>query len=351
MPRRRNLIALGTWALLAPRLAAAFVDPADEPALPSALAARSPLLAAARAGERVVAAGQRGIVVYSGDGGATWTQAAVPVGVDLTALSFPRPATGWAAGHGGVILATRDGGATWTRCLAGKQADEAALHHYAGRASPTPDEARALQRARTQSAERRAQPFLDVQFESDTTGFAVGAFNTIFRTQDAGATWVPWMDRSANPQELHFYAVRGRAGRIFLAGEQGMVWRLSDDATRFTPVPTPWKGTLFGLVVAAGGTVLAFGMRGAAFRSADEGASWQSAPLRTSAGITAGVALEDGRIVLADQAGALHVSRDDGRTFSSTMPDGAMPCYGVAADRSDTLVLAGAAGVRTVPLP
>ncbi len=351
MSSRRSLIVLGTWGLVAPALAARFVEPADMPALPSALAARSPLLAAAHAGERAIAVGRRGTVVYTSDGGATWTQATVPVSVDLTAVCFPRPATGWAVGHGGVAIETRDGGATWTKRLAGKQADEIALRHYASRTSPTPQERHALARARTQSAERHAQPFLDVMFEDEATGFAVGAFNTIFRTGDGGRSWVPWMDRSANPEELHFYAVRGQGGRIFLAGEQGMVWRLADDRSRFVPVPTPFRGTLFGLVVTEGGTILAFGMRGAVLRSADEGSSWESVPLQTTAGITAGVAPEHGLIALVDQAGVLHLSQDDGRTFAAVSPERAVPCYGVAAGRPGTLVIAGAAGVRTVTLP
>ena len=351
MSSRRSLIVLGTWGLAAPALATRFVEPADTPALASALAARSPLLAAAHAGERAVAVGRRGTVVYTRDGGATWTQAAVPVSVDLTAVCFPRPATGWAVGHGGVAIETRDGGATWTKRLAGKQADEIALHHYASRTSPTSQERRAFERARMQSAERRAQPFLDVMFEDEATGFVVGAFNTIFRTGDGGRSWVPWMDRSANPQELHFNAVRGHAGRVFLAGEQGMVWRLGDDRSRFTPVPTPFRGTLFGLVVTDGGTILAFGMRGAALRSTDDGTSWQTVPLQTSAGVTAGVALERGPIALVDQAGTLHLSQDDGRTFAAVRPARPVPCYGVAAGRPGTLVIAGAAGVRTVALP
>lgn len=349
MRSRRNLLALGAWGLVAPRLAAAFVEPADEPALPSTLAAYSPLVAAARAGDRVVAVGPRGHIVYSDDGGTSWTQAAVPVSVDLAAVNFAGPTSGWAVGHDGVVLATHDGGTTWTKRLAGKQCDEIALRHYADRASATPEGARALVRARTQSAQAHAQPFLDVLFENETAGFVVGAFNTIFRTEDGGATWVPWMDRSANPQELHFYAVRGRRGRVFLAGEQGMVWRLKDDAKRFVPVPTPYKGTLFGLVVAEGGTVLAFGMRGAVYRSND-GASWQRVPLQTSVGITAGAALDNGPMALVDQAGILHLSQDDGRTFAAVTPDRPVPCYGVAAGRAGTLVLAGASGVRAVPL-
>src|SRR5437868_2175092 len=109
MLRQLTVFALGVWGLLSASLGGAFVHPSDEPALISALAARSPLLAIERAGNRVVAVGLRGHIVYSDDSGATWRQALVPVSVDLLGVSFPSPKVGWAVGHGGVVLATRDG--------------------------------------------------------------------------------------------------------------------------------------------------------------------------------------------------------------------------------------------------
>ena len=339
------------WGFAIASLAGGFVHPVDEPALASALAARSPLLAAGRAGDRVVAVGTRGHIVYSDDNGVTWRQATVPVSVDLVAVSFPAPNVGWAVGHAGVVLATRDGGATWTKQLAGKQAAEIAVRYYKGRSAPTPEEVRAVGQAEAQLARGGAQPFLDVLFETETSGFVVGAFNTIFRTEDGGRTWVPWMDRTSNPEELHFYSVRGRHGRVFLAGEQGKVWRLQPDAKKFVPVPAPYKGTFFGLVLADADTLLAFGMRGTVYRSPDHGATWQKVAVNSDAGITAGVALPDGRLALVDLGGSIHVSPDGGRTFVARRADRPMPCYGVAPGRKGTLIVAGAAGATVVSLP
>ena len=208
MLHRRRLMALGAWGVAAPRLAAAFVDPIEMPAPAVARPALGSLLATACAGGRVVAAGQRGRIVYSDDGGKAWTQAAVPVSVDLVGLVFSSATAGWAVGHGGVVLVTRDAGSSWNKSLAGRQADEVALRYYATLAAPTPGDARLRDRLRAQFADRRAQPFLDVTFDGLRDGFVVGAFNTAFRTDDGGATWVPWMDRTANPQELHLNAVR-----------------------------------------------------------------------------------------------------------------------------------------------
>src|SRR5258705_9565174 len=123
MSRAASLvIGIAALALAAPaRAQDAFADPLDAPAVPSPLPAKRLLTAVAFAGPRIVAAGQRGHVVYSDDRGRTWTQAEVPVSSDLTALSFPTPQRGWAVGHDGVVLASADGGRTWTRQLDGRQ--------------------------------------------------------------------------------------------------------------------------------------------------------------------------------------------------------------------------------------
>jgi photosystem II stability/assembly factor-like uncharacterized protein len=87
---------------------------------PKALAAA--MLAVTRAGERLVAVGERGTVLLSDDHGASWKQAAVPVQVTLASVCFADAKTGWAAGHLGVILRSDDAGATWQKQLDGIQA-------------------------------------------------------------------------------------------------------------------------------------------------------------------------------------------------------------------------------------
>src|SRR5213593_949007 len=80
--------------------AAPVAEALDRPALPVAMAAKSMLLGAAQAGERLVAVGERGIVVLSEDAGRTWRQARVPVSVTLTAVRFVDAKQGFVVGHG-----------------------------------------------------------------------------------------------------------------------------------------------------------------------------------------------------------------------------------------------------------
>ncbi|HJV93238.1 MAG TPA: glycosyl hydrolase, partial [Azonexus sp.] len=80
-------------------------------AAPSSAATLAPMLGAARAGQRIVAVGDYGIVLLSDDQGKTFRQAAsVPISSTLTAVSFADARNGWAVGHWGAILRTSDGG-------------------------------------------------------------------------------------------------------------------------------------------------------------------------------------------------------------------------------------------------
>ena len=332
------LAALGT----APAArAAAFVDPLDVPATPSALAQRSPVAAVTRAGARLVAVGQRGHVLLSDDGGASWTQAAVPVSTDLTAVHFPTPSRGYAVGHDGVVLSTADGGRTWTRRLDGRALAPLVRTAGGGLAGVAAEQARALADRMPDAA------FLDVWFADASTGFVVGAFNLVLRTDDGGETWTPWLDRVENPRALHLYAVRGVGGTVLLAGEQGLLLRLDPAAMRFRAVPVARGGTFFGLA-ASGGDVVAFGLGGRAVRSGDGGASWQVVPTGTDASLTGGTVLPDGRLVLASQEGRVLVSEDGGRSFRSAAAAAGRvpPAASVAAVDAEILVLAGPAGLR-----
>ncbi|HXO16428.1 MAG TPA: hypothetical protein VN835_08795 [Steroidobacteraceae bacterium] len=106
--------------LLASALAVVGAARAAEPAPPSAeparLAAQSLLIAVATAGPRLVAVGDRGIILLSDDRGGSWVQALeVPTQALLTGVCFLDAEHGVAVGHDEVILATADAGRTWRR--------------------------------------------------------------------------------------------------------------------------------------------------------------------------------------------------------------------------------------------
>ncbi len=331
----------------------AFENPVSTPAMTSALAARSPLLAAARAGTRIVAVGLRGDIVYSDDDGKSWKQASVPVSTDLVALSFSSEKQGWAVGHGGVVVHTSDAGATWVKQMDGARFSALTLDYYQKMVErdPSPEVRHAYERAKALATDGSTQALLDVHFDSDTSGFVVGTFNRIFRTEDGGKTWTPWMERTENPRELHFYSIRSDGARTLLTGEQGIVWLIDSAKQRLVPMQTPYKGTLFGSVL-AGSNIFVFGMRGTIFRSSDGGKSWDRVSAPGEAGITGGVALDAGgsRLLLVNQAGFALYSRDSGKTFEAVKFRHPMPYFGVGAGLQRELTLVGPVGVQVESL-
>lgn len=351
MGNRRNFLLqmLGVTATVAaatPGWAGTFVSPVNETAMLSRLAAQRPMLALASAGQRFVAVGLRGLIVLSDDGGRTWRQAAVPVSSDLVAVCFPTAISGWAVGHGGVILHSGDGGATWVKQLDGRQAAQIAMDYYGKRAAADPAMDDFLAGERSLADGGGTQSFLGVYFEDERVGYVVGTFNRIFRTDDGGRTWEPWMDRTSNPTGLHFNAIAGREGVIFMAGEQGTVWRLDPTTKRFVALSTGYKGTFFGLVPISTSTLLAFGMRGSVFRSADAGATWARIAVSSPAGVTCGALLANGAAVLVTQVGVMEISHDQGRSFVPLKPALPMEYYAVSPGAGGQVVVAGAEGVR-----
>jgi photosystem II stability/assembly factor-like uncharacterized protein len=353
MARRAFGAALAAFALAAPALctAADFRDVLDTPATASALAPTGLFNGLARAGKRVVAVGSRGHVVYSDDAGRTWTQAKVPVSADLVAAAFPTPSHGWAVGHDGVVLHSADAGATWTSQLDGRTAGQAMLAYYTAEAAKgglgSPEQAAKLvDEAKRFAAQGAENPFLDVWFENERTGFVVGVFNLIFRTDDGGKTWEPWFHRSENPKALHLYSIRSAGGELYVAGEQGLLLKL--EGGRFRALELPYKGTLFGITGSAR-SALVFGLRGNAFRTGDGGKTWQKVETGLQVGLTGGTA-EAGRMVLVSQAGHVLVSADDGASFKPLKIERPTPAAAVVGAGQDVVVIAGPRGARAQPL-
>lgn len=327
-------------------MGATFVDPLDVAAQPSALASKSLLVGVARAGTRLVAVGQRGHIVGSDDGGTTWTQAKVPVSVDLTAVTFVNDTKGWAVGHDGVILHTADAGRTWTLQLDGRRANTQLVETMKARAAAnaaSPALKQLLAEAVRYQEQGPDKPFLDVWFADENHGYAVGAFNLIVRTGDGGKTWEPLFDQTDNAQLFNLYAIDRIEDDLYIAGEAGLVLKLDPATGRFVALDTDYAGSFFGVVGGKEG-VLVYGLRGNAYRSADRGATWGKVDTGLPATIVSGYRGADGTIVLADVGGRIARSADGGRTFTAVKLDRAVPLAGIAETSDGRLARVGPFG-------
>nr|WP_315392642.1 YCF48-related protein [uncultured Duganella sp.] len=341
------LAALAPAAALAQAPAPATPPPSSGPAVPDALtrpaviapkAGTAAMLAVARAGKRLVAVGERGIVLLSDDQGGSWRQVATPVQVSLTAVRFANERAGWAVGHLGVVLHTADGGQTWRKQLDGIEAAELAL-----RAATTPREKAAAEHLRADGPDK---PFLDLYFQDANTGFILGAYNLLLRTADGGKTWTPWQGRVPNPKSLHLYGMGAAGGALYLVGEQGSLFRSLDGGDSFEALASPYKGSYFGLVTARGGEVVVFGLRGTAYWSGDKGDSWRPVDTGTQQTLSAGIELGDGRLALLSQGGDVLLSADGGRSFARQANPQPSPAAALVQADDRHLVVAGLRGLK-----
>ena len=330
---------------------AAYVDVLDLPAEPSALAVHSALRDVARAGERLVAVGPRGHIVYSDNQGQDWRQASVPVSADLNALAFPTPQEGWAVGNDGVVLHSRDGGVNWAVQLDGRKIGALVTAHYQALAQAHPDDAQwpqfAAEGQRLQQ-EGADKPFLGVWFTDARHGYVVGVFNLILRTDDGGESWVPMQDRTDNPQGLHLNAIRAVGDDLYVAGEQGLLLKWNTGQQRFVALPGPYQGTWFG-ILGKPGEVLAYGLRGHVARSLDGGQSWTKVDTGLGQSITAASLDSQGDYWLFSQAGHVLRSHDGGQSFALQPQVPLAPVAAALQTRGNGTVLVGERGVRVLP--
>lgn len=260
----------------------------QRPALKRPHAAQEMLLAVARAGRRLVAVGDYGVVLLSDDDGRTFRQAqAVPTRATLTSVSFADEKRGWAAGHWGVILHTADGGETWS-----------------------------LQRSDT-AVDR---PLFSLHFFDAEHGVAVGLWSLVLTTADGGRTWteakLPTPPEGGKADRNLFALFANGKGSLFAAAERGTVLRTDDRGASWIYHATGYKGSFWAGMALRDGTLLVGGLRGTIYRSTDDGKTWSAARSGTLSSIT-GFAESGDQVRAVALDGVELQSADRGATFAS----------------------------------
>jgi len=256
--------ALGLTATTAQ---AQWQDPLETPAMSTTKAHESLLLDITVVGERLVAVGERGHIIFSDDDGRTWRQANVPVITTLTAVSFVNENTGWAVGHDAVVLNTQDGGSTWTKQFDGFKANEMVLNtakktkafyeSELSKAMVIGSDARislaeenlenatyALEDAQIDFEDKSTKPLLDLWFKNANEGFVIGAYGMIFKTLDGGKSWMSWSTNVENPDRFHLNSItKIDDQRLMMVGEAGIMLRSQDAGETWTQMMSPYDGS------------------------------------------------------------------------------------------------------------
>lgn len=342
----QNIARALLLALATTQLPAVYADTLDTPSRISALAEHNRLSAVTRAGDTLVAVGPWGRILLGSPDASHWRQVPVPVSSDLVAVSFPDARHGWAVGHDGVVLRSVDGGQSWHKQLDGRQLGKLLADYYQPRVDSGAVEASVMGSVARMEADGPSIPLLDVSFSDANNGMVVGAFNLALMTRDGGQTWTPLLERTQNPDGMHLYALARAGNELYLAGERGLLRRWNPTTEAFDTLPSPYRGTFFGLS-ARGTTLVAYGLRGNAYASQDHGQHWQAIQSPGDASYTSSTVLADGSIVLASQAGQLLLGAPDGSDFKTIHSDRPMPYFGVTVSDQQVLVAVGPYGVRT----
>lgn len=317
----------------------------SRPAVMTRQPAATVLLGAAQTGKRLVAVGERGLVLLSDDEGRNWQQVLSPVSVTLTAVRFVGQ-HGFAVGHGGTVLTSDDAGSSWKLRLDGRRAAELALQ-----AALATGDAAALKAAQQLVKDGPDKPFLDVLVFDEQRALAVGAYGLAFATQDGGKSWAPWMSRLDNPKGLHIYAARARGEHIVMAGEQGLLLQSDNAGRQFNRISTPYKGSFFTLELPADNEIVLAGLRGNVWRSTNAGSNWAQVPVAMPVSITGSALRADGTLLFVNQAGLVLAGRNgEVSPLKSSMKTNVFPPLNAVLARADgSLLLLGVQGAITLP--
>ncbi len=202
-------------------------------------------------------ASQTNTILYTSDGGNTWTDLQPAPSVNYWGIFFVSPQEGWAVGDPGKIRHTTDGGTTWE--------DQTGTAYYnwavffideengwiaGGRPQgfPGTDPIRYIYRTTNGGDNWNVQlydvdePYLrSIHFFDINTGYAVGEGGQIFHTTDGGANWF----EQSSGTLTHLYSVHASTpDTAWAVGVQGLVLKTTNGGSTWDPVDV---GTSYGL--------------------------------------------------------------------------------------------------------
>jgi photosystem II stability/assembly factor-like uncharacterized protein len=276
------------------------------------LATESMLLDIVRIGDRLVAAGERGHIVYSDDG-QQWVQAeAVPTRSTINTM-FVLDNRIWAAGHDSVILTSGDRGNTWS------------VQNF------DPD---------------RHQPIMDIYFSDASNGLAIGAYGLMLFTTDSGKTWQDARVSDEDDYHLNAFLV-GAEGQYLIAGEAGFSYRSLDHGQTWQSMDMPYLGSMFGAIESEEGCVLFFGLRGHIQKSCDFGESWEELETDSETTLAAAISYQ-GKILMVGNSGMVLEYNGDG-VFSEYWHSSGVDFGAIIHIRNGEFLLVGEEGVHHYP--
>lgn len=276
------------------------------------LAAESMLLDITRAGDTLVAVGERGHVITSTDG-ENWTQAEhVPTRSTLTTV-FSVGNRVWAGGHDAVIITSGDKGKNWTRLFYDPE---------------------------------RGQAVMDIHFTDEDNGVAMGSYGLYLATSDGGRNWE---ERLVDPEsDYHLNNLLDLGdGKWLIAGEAGLSYRSFDYGETWELIDLPYLGSMWGALQTGDGCVLFYGLRGNVLESCDFGSSWEEVVTGSESSVSGAARFEE-LVVLGANSGTLLI-RDDSSDFRVYQHSSGVDFSAVFSLGDGNFLLTGEEGIHRFP--
>jgi len=273
------------------------------------------LFAIAFTGQQLVAVGSAGAILKSEDSGVTWkTEVPVPTSLALLGVAITETRT-IAVGQKGLIVVRGANESSWTS-------------------------------ARSGTTNRLFSVGLNRQGEA----VAVGAFGTVLKSTDGGASWSElspaWKAYMEDGVEPHLYVADvTEDGVITIAGEFGLILHSSTGGASWT---LAHKGdeSLFALHVREDGTGFAVGQSGTVLRTSDRGATWVALERISTANLLGVHSTSGGHVVVTGMRDMLE-SGDDGHSWKHIVTSETTTSWysGVGqADSAGPILIVGHAG-------
>lgn len=279
--------------------------------------------------QRGWAAGDRGVIWHTSDGGRTWRAQSTPVQCRLSSVYFADRDLGWAVGgwtepyshqSRGVVLRTRDGGRTWQQT------------------PPT------------------ALPALTkVRFFDAKHGWAIGQSSDlfpsgVFTTEDSGHHWVPLVQGMGTDWQAGDF-IDPFSGAV--AGRQGAVAKIRRRALE--PAQSPGYGLrgLRNMRLASNGQGWLVGDGGLILTTEDLGASWQTPlgqlpPLSQQFDLSAVATFGPHTWIAGSPGTRVFYSGDGGRTWDIRSTGQTLPIAAMSFVNENTGWAVGALGTILV---
>jgi photosystem II stability/assembly factor-like uncharacterized protein len=244
-------------------------------------------------GDKIFIVGERGHIL-TGTTQQNLTQVSVPTRTTLTAVTL-LGSNAWAVGHDASILYSSDAGQSWQVQLSMPELD---------------------------------RPFLDVLFMDEDSGVAVGAYGLFYRTNDGGETWQKELHASVLPQDdidyldsikdepafyeeelsfilPHFNRLSYANGKLYMAGEAGMLAVSKDFGRSWLRFDIAYKGSFFDIQETQNGQLIAVGLRGNIFLANDDSQEWNKLQTCVTTSLNSIIDGKDNNIYITGNNGVL----------------------------------------------